>query len=215
LDVNCGAGVLAVKAAQLELAKVIALDRNPDAVKDTKENARTFGVERKIKVLRRDLNKDYSAAWGYLISYWRSSDTSLDACLSKVFTQNLAKGGKVLLFAKWNSNVLEKIHNAGLSFTIVSALGSEAVFELQKKASSALGALIATRSETRSSSPVEEMVKRARITGSTKQKELVARALDRSMALKERYYDVVFLVWMSIRIGDAGDCARDEGESYP
>lgn len=55
LDVGCGSGILSVAVARLGVARVVALDIDPQAAAATRENAARNDVEQKIVVLCGDL----------------------------------------------------------------------------------------------------------------------------------------------------------------
>jgi ribosomal protein L11 methyltransferase len=57
LDIGTGSGILAIAAAKLGYAPVCALDFDPEAVRVALSNARTNGVNSKIRITRADVTK--------------------------------------------------------------------------------------------------------------------------------------------------------------
>ena len=57
LDIGTGSGILAIAAAKLGYSPVCALDFDPDAVRVALSNARTNGVNSKIRITRADVTK--------------------------------------------------------------------------------------------------------------------------------------------------------------
>ena len=57
LDMGTGSGILAIAAAKLGYGPVVAFDFDPEAVRVARENARLNGVERRVRIERRDLTK--------------------------------------------------------------------------------------------------------------------------------------------------------------
>jgi ribosomal protein L11 methyltransferase len=56
-DVGTGSGILAIAAAKLGYGPVEAIDLDPVAVRTARENARRNGVQRRVRVARRDLER--------------------------------------------------------------------------------------------------------------------------------------------------------------
>ena len=57
LDIGTGSGILAIAAAKLGYSPVHAFDFDPEAVHVARANARTNGVQRKLRIMRRDMTK--------------------------------------------------------------------------------------------------------------------------------------------------------------
>jgi len=57
LDMGTGSGILAIAAAKLGYAPVQAFDLDPEAVRVARANARANGVQRKVRIERRDVAK--------------------------------------------------------------------------------------------------------------------------------------------------------------
>lgn len=55
LDVGCGTGILSLCTARLGVKRIIAIDKDPVAVRVCKENVALNGLQKKIKVVRGDL----------------------------------------------------------------------------------------------------------------------------------------------------------------
>jgi len=55
LEIGPGTGIFSIQAALLGASSVVAIDINPDAVKNTEENAKIHGVVDKIQVFEGDL----------------------------------------------------------------------------------------------------------------------------------------------------------------
>lgn len=55
LDLGCGSGIQSINAVLLGAKKVLAVDLNEAAVKCTLENAKKFGIEKKISAMQSDL----------------------------------------------------------------------------------------------------------------------------------------------------------------
>ena len=57
LDIGTGSGILAIAAAKLGYSPVHAFDFDPEAVHVARANARANGVQRKLRIMRRDMTK--------------------------------------------------------------------------------------------------------------------------------------------------------------
>ena len=57
LDIGTGSGILAIAATKLGYSPVHAFDFDPEAVHVARANARTNGVQRKLRIMRRDMTK--------------------------------------------------------------------------------------------------------------------------------------------------------------
>jgi ribosomal protein L11 methyltransferase len=54
LDLGTGSGILALVAAKMGAAEVLAVDRDPDAVRAARRNVRANGLGRRVRLLRSD-----------------------------------------------------------------------------------------------------------------------------------------------------------------
>lgn len=75
LDIGTGSGILAIAAAKLGYAPVHAFDYDPESVRVARGNAKLNGVEKKLRIARKDLTKlprkslrSYDVACANLIS---------------------------------------------------------------------------------------------------------------------------------------------------
>ena len=57
LDMGTGSGILAIAAVKLGYSPVYGFDFDPEAVHVARANARTNGVQRKLRIMRRDVTK--------------------------------------------------------------------------------------------------------------------------------------------------------------
>jgi len=57
LDIGTGSGILAIAAAKLGFSPVHAFDFDPDSVRIARANARTNGVQNRLRIMRQDVTK--------------------------------------------------------------------------------------------------------------------------------------------------------------
>ncbi|MEK6941970.1 MAG: HemK2/MTQ2 family protein methyltransferase [archaeon] len=67
LDMGCGSGIQSINAAQLGAKKVLAVDVNKAAVKNTAINAKKFGMEKKISARQSNLFEDVNQKFDTVI----------------------------------------------------------------------------------------------------------------------------------------------------
>lgn len=72
LEIGPGTGVTVVFAALKGAKRVTAVDINPDAVANTKENAKINGVESKVTVLRGDIYEPLAKNSRFDTIYWNT-----------------------------------------------------------------------------------------------------------------------------------------------
>ncbi|MCX6801881.1 MAG: methyltransferase [Candidatus Diapherotrites archaeon] len=137
LDIGCGSGIQAVNMA-LQGAEVLAVDINPEAVKNVLENARLLGLEKKVTAKKSDLFSKVEGKFGLIcfnppyVPGDRKKDRSifggrrgwevLHAFLDKA-PGHLKKGGECFFICSSLNDFAalgEKISCLGLRFEIVS-----------------------------------------------------------------------------------------------